>query len=263
MKLEGRKMSFFNKMLASIGIGAAKVDTKLYSERIRLGDELKGVVEIVGGNVEQKIDEIYLTLYATYVVEVDDQKSTRHGVISRWKITEPFTIGANERKEIPFSIELPLDTPISSGRTRVWLHTGLDIKNAIDPADEDYIKVEPTKVMNALLNAVKSIGFRLRETECKQASSYFRTRLPFIQEFEFVPVHGQFRGKLDEIEVIFFPLSQEEVEVLLQIDRRARGLGGFLAEALDLDESYVRFRISESDIPNLETKLVSLIQKYC
>ena len=255
-------MSLFNKMLASIGIGAAKVDTKLYSEHISLGEELKGVVEIVGGNAEQKIDEIYLTLYTTYVVEVDDQKSTRHGIVNKWKISEPFTIGVNERKTIPFAFKLPFDTPVTVGRTRVWLHTGLDIKNALDPADQDYLKVGPTRVMSAVLNALEDIGFRLREVDCKKAE-YMHKRLPFVQEFEFVPVSGLFRGKLDEIEVVFFPTSTYETEVLMQVDRRAKGLGGFLAEALDLDESYVRFQISESDISQLPAKLTSLIQKYC
>jgi sporulation-control protein len=256
-------MSLFNKMLASIGIGAAKVDTKLVSERITLGGEVKGVVQIIGGSVQQKIDEIYLSLYSTYTVEVNDQKTTRQALIEKWKITEPFTIGVNEKKEIPFSFKLPLDTPISVGKTRVWLHTGLDIKNAIDPADEDYIRIEPTPVMNAVLAAMEGIGFRLREADCEEAPFHLRGRLPFVQEFEYVPKAGMFRGKLDEVEVIFLPKSEQETEVLMQIDRRARGLGSLLAEALDLDESFVRFRVTNADIPNLREKLSTLIQRYC
>jgi sporulation-control protein len=256
-------MSFFNKMLASIGIGAAKVDTKLYSERLTLGGEVRGVVQIIGGHVEQKIDEIYLALYSTYFVEVDDKKTTRHAIVDKWKITEPFTIGVNEKKEIPFAVQLPLDTPISVGKTRVWLHTGLDIKNAIDPSDEDYIRVEPTPVMNAVLASMEDIGFRLREAECEEAPYHLRKRLPFVQEFEYVPRSGEFRGKLDEVEIVFFPVSEKETEVLMQIDRKARGLGSFLAEALDLDESYVRFRVSEHDIPQLRRQLTALIKKYC
>jgi sporulation-control protein len=256
-------MSLFNKMLASIGIGAAKVDTKLFSERITLGSEVKGIVQIIGGSVEQKIDEIYLSLYSTYIVEVDDQKTTHQALIEKWKITEPFTIGVNEKKEIPFSFKLPLDTPISVGKTRVWLHTGLDIKNAIDPADEDYIRIEPTPIMNAVLDAMEKIGFRLREAECEEAPIQLRRRLPFVQEFEYVPRGGIFQGKLDEVEIIFLPISEEETEVLMQIDRRARGFGSMLAEAFNLDESFVRFHVSAIDIPRLPERLSSLIQKYC
>jgi len=40
-------MSFFNKVLASVGIGAATVDTKLERDVVMPGEEIKGVVEIL------------------------------------------------------------------------------------------------------------------------------------------------------------------------------------------------------------------------
>lgn len=66
-------MSIFNKVLASVGIGAATVDTKLENSRYTAGDVVRGNVEIMGGNVEQNIDRIYLTLYTTYIREADDK----------------------------------------------------------------------------------------------------------------------------------------------------------------------------------------------
>jgi sporulation-control protein len=254
-------MSLFHKMLASIGIGAAKVDTKLISERLMAGDEVEGVIEITGGHIEQEIDHIYVSLYATYMMEVNDRKTTGHALIGKWKVTDKFTIGIHEKRSIPFQFMLPIDTPISVGKTKVWLHTGLDIKQALDPTDQDYIRVEPTPVMNAVLAAMEALGFRLREAECKKAS--WHHRLPFVQEFEYVPKNGLFRGKLDEVEIVFLPVSKEEVDVFMQIDRRARGLGSLLAEALDLDESHIRFRIRSADIPQLSQKLSGLIQSYC
>ena len=68
-------MSFFNKIFASVGIGAATVDTKLEKDTAAPGEEVRGVVEVRGGNVDQTIDEIYLMLYTTFVKEVDDKKS--------------------------------------------------------------------------------------------------------------------------------------------------------------------------------------------
>ena len=58
-------MSFFNKMLASVGIGSAKVDTKLEKSSYEAGEQIKGEVEIYGGNVEQQVNAIYLTIYTT------------------------------------------------------------------------------------------------------------------------------------------------------------------------------------------------------
>lgn len=255
-------MSFFNKIFASIGIGAAKVDTKLSSTSYKAGDVVEGIVEVTGGNVEQKIDEIYMTVFATYIKEADDQKYTKQAEIAKVKLNEPFVITANEKKEIPFSFELPLDTPITKGASRVWIQTGLDIKGAVDPADRDYIEIIPNALTSAILETISNIGFKLRQVENEEAPYRLRKRLPFIQEFEFYPVSGPFRGKLDELEVVFFQISQDEVEVILEIDRRARGLGGFLAEALDMDESIVKLTITTNDVPNLQDKLTDVIARF-
>ncbi|CUA80290.1 sporulation protein [Anoxybacillus suryakundensis] len=255
-------MGLFNKVLASIGIGAAKVDTKLHESQLSLGERITGVVEVTGGNIDQQIDDIYLSLCATYTKEVDDRKVTKQAIIEKWKIAQSFVIHAGEKKQFPFSFSLPLDTPITVGRTRVWLHTGLDIKNAIDPTDEDYIRVQPTRVMNAVFQVMENLGFRLKEAECKETAYDVRKRLPFVQEFEFLPVRGEFRGKLDEVEIIFFPHALDECELLIQVDRRARGLAGLFAEALDLDETFIRVTIHKQHIQTLQTDLASLIRRY-
>ncbi|SEN79597.1 sporulation-control protein [Mesobacillus persicus] len=255
-------MSLFNKALASIGIGSAQVDTKLEQDTVVPGGEIRGVVHIKGGSTEQKVDEIYLALNTTYLKESNDRKFNVPVVVDRFRLNEPFTVGPGETKEIPFSFILPLDVPISIGRSKIWVTTSLDIKNAVDPTDKDYLKVVPNKLMDSVLTAVEDLGFRLREADCEQAPYRLRKRLPFIQEFEYVPVMGSFRGKLDELELVFFPASENEVEIFMQVDRRARGLGGFLSEALEMDESNIRFTVTSSDLPNLKEKLESTINRY-
>ena len=59
-------MSFVNKLLASVGIGSATVDTKIFRSELVPGEKVEGIVQIRGGNVEQEIDSIYLSLYTTY-----------------------------------------------------------------------------------------------------------------------------------------------------------------------------------------------------
>jgi len=255
-------MSLFNKALASIGIGSAQVDTKVEKDKVTPGGEIRGVVHIKGGNTGQKVDEIYLGLNTTYLKESNDRKINVPVVIDRVRLNEPFTIGPGETKEIPFSFVLPLDVPISIGRTKIWVTTALDIKNAVDPSDKDYLHVIPNRLMDAVLNSVEDLGFRLREADCEQAPYRLRKRLPFIQEFEFVPVMGSFRGRLDELELVFFQVSENETEIYMQVDRRARGLGGFLSEALEMDESNIRFSVTSSDIPGLRQKLETIINKY-
>lgn len=255
-------MSFFNKVFASVGIGAAKVDTKLERETVTPGEEIRGVVEIQGGNIEQTIDSIYLTVHTTYIKERDDKKYTDVGQVDKFKLTEPFTIQANERKEIPIAFRIPSDTPLTIGRTKVWVATGLDIKNSVDPTDKDFIKVVPNRLMESVLNAVSDLGFRLREADCEEAPYRLRRRLPFVQEFEFVPVSGPHRGRLDELELVFFPTSSDDMEIMLQVDRRARGLASLFAEALEMDETNVRLRVSSSDIPTIKQNIQSVINQY-
>lgn len=255
-------MSFFNKILASVGIGSATVDTKLERDQAAPGEELKGVVEIRGGNTEQRIDDIYLTVNTQYVKESNDRKMNVTATIERVRLASAFTVSANERREIPFSFILPIDTPISIGKTRIWVATGLDIKNAVDPTDKDYLQVRPNKLQGAVLEAISSLGFRIREVECEQASYRIRQRLPFIQEFEFVPISGAFRGRLDELELVYLPKSPQAADLHLQIDRKVRGLGGLLAEALEMDESNIRISITQEDIPVMTQKLQSIIKQY-
>lgn len=255
-------MSFFNKVFASVGIGSAAVDTKLERDTYMPGETVKGVVEIKGGKVEQQVDEIYLTLNTTYLKESDDKKYTVTAAIERFRLTTPFVIRANEKKDIPFTFQLPFDTPLSIGRSKIWVTTGLDIKGGVDPSDKDYLKVVPNPLMSEVFNAIDNLGFRIREADCEEAPRRLRGRLPFVQEFEFVPTSGQFRGRLDELEVVFFPTGNDSLDIMFQVDRRARGLSGLFSEAIGADETNVRLSVSNADIPNLQQKIQSVIQRY-
>jgi sporulation-control protein len=255
-------MSFFNKVFASVGIGSAAVDTKLEKDTYMPGETVNGVVEIKGGKVEQQVDEIYLTLNTTYLRESDDKKYTVTAEIERFRLTTPFVIRSNEKKDIPFTFQLPFDTPLSIGRSKIWVTTGLDIKGGVDPSDKDYLKVVPNPLMSAVFNAIDNLGFRIREADCEEAPRRLRGRLPFVQEFEFVPTSGLFRGRLDELEVVFFPSGNGSLDIMFQVDRRARGLAGLFSEAMGADETNVRLSVSTADIPNLQQKIQSVIQRY-
>jgi sporulation-control protein spo0M len=69
-----------------------------------------------------------------------------------------------------------------------------------------------------------------------------QTRLPFVQEFEFVPTHA-FRGRFEEIEIIFVP-TFDYVDVYFELDRR----GTWFDEAFDLSERMVYARITAEQL---------------
>ncbi len=180
--------------------------------------------------------------------------------LDSFAIGESFTIGEGETKEIDFQFTLPVHTPPTIGKTDVWVQTGLDVPNAIDPKDRDFIQVEPHRNMNTVLEALTNVlGFRLRKVEMEYSKRY-----RYVQEFEFLP-SSEFRGDLDELEAMFF-MREDGLDAVLQVDRRAKGLGGLFAEAMEIDESYARvsFTSTETDkgVNEVADKLRRTIEKF-
>lgn len=239
-------MGFARRLLSSIGVGAATVDTKLEKEEFYLGEEVKGVIEIRGGDSEQEVDGIRLEVQTYYKRESGDNTVTETGTIERYPISGHTVIQEGQSEELPFSFQLPYDTPLSVGRTSVWVRTALDVKMAFDPSDSDKITVRPNRTIEAIFDAVKSLGFALHEADNEELPHRLRRRLPFGQEFEFKARRGEFKGRLDELEMVLFP-DEGSVDVILQVDRRARGLGSFLSEQMGTDESYAGVTITDSD----------------
>lgn len=253
----------FNRILASIGIGSATIDTVLEKVRFLPGEEVRGVVRIRGGNVNQRIEAAQVVVMTEYVRESNDTKYRQHAELARYRVSQPFDIQAGETQEIPFSFNLPAETPLTIGQTPVWLKTELDIRGAVDPGDNDRIEVAPTAGMSVVFEALEVLDFRLRKADCEYAPR-LGGRVPYVQEFEFVPT-GPFRGQLDELEVMFFP-ADAGLELLLQIDRRARGLSSLFAEAMDMDESFVRVRLTAEQLSAgpraIANQLSNLIDRY-
>ncbi|TGB05065.1 sporulation protein [Halobacillus salinus] len=248
----------FKKLLASVGVGAAKVDTQLEKDSFIPGEEVTGKVVIKGGDVDQSIDAIHLFLMTEAIREVDDRKVKEKVSLEKYLITQDLVIAAREIKEIPFTVHLPFHVPASVGRLPIWFETGLDIPMALDPQDRDPIKVAPHPYLETILECIESIGFSVKKVEMEYSKHH-----GYVQEFEFQP-SGEFRSYLDELEAVFF-LYEDRIDTFLEVDRRARGLGGLFAEALEMDESKVKLSYSKSELENKNSvaeQLRATIQRY-
>ncbi|WNQ08973.1 sporulation protein [Paenibacillus aurantius] len=254
----------FNKFLAKIGIGSAEIDTVLEQTHYTPGDEVRGEIRLRGGSVEQQIETIALSVMTEYIKESNDNKYHQRAEIARIHVTPPFLLQAGEGREIPFSFRLPARTPLTLGRTPVWIRTELEIQGAVDPSDNDRIEVYPSAEMRTVLDGVEEAGFRFRKAECEY-TAHLGGGLPFLQEFEFTPT-GRFRGRLDEVEIMFVGQDEGGIDLLLQIDRRARGLSSLFAEAFDMDESFVRLRLSSGELAGgphaVAGTLSGIIERY-
>ena len=243
------------KWMASVGIGSAKVDTQLENTQLVPGEELRGKVVIEGGNAEQQVDRINLFLMTEAVREKDDRKVYEEVKLASFTVGSAFTIKEREKKEFDFQFSLPVDIPPTLDKTRVWVQTGVDVPNAIDPKDRDYIKVTPHPYTNTVLDALlKDLGFRLRKVEME-----YSRRHRYVQEFEFVP-GPEFSHDLDELEVLFF-MKEDGIELILQVDRRAKGLGGLFAEALEMDESFVRVIFTKEEVARGTTAIADKLRR--
>lgn len=243
-------MSFFKNAMASVlGIGGAKINTVLNADTLTPGQEVRGVVRVQGGSVTQNVKRVDLKVCTTYEKETDNRKSTLKGTVQTVSIPEVTTITAGKSFEIPFSFKLSLSCPISTSRNRVWIESELEIENAIDPGDRDYINVRPNYEMQVILRALENLGFRSREIE--NVEGRFNSRY-FEQEFEFVANRGEFVGHLDELEVVFNN-NEYGMDLKLEVDRRARNLGGLLKEALNMDESKLRLSFTRRQLEDENT----------
>lgn len=251
-------MSMFNKVLARFGVGNATVDTRLKQTRYRQGCLIEGEVHIQGGQVEQVVDEIYLFLVVMY----HHENSQHEYVMEEFRLSEVITIGPAESKVIPFEIPLPQDTPLTTSSCPVYLKTGLDIAMAVNPDDTDGVEVIPHPNLELVLKVIERIGFQLTNIDF-DFEKYF-SRHPFIQVFQFEPI-GDLRSRLNMMEIVFY-VGEEEMEMILLLDRRATDLLGSLEEALDLDKRSFRLQVTKQDLENdgigIEDKLYDLIQEH-
>ncbi|WP_254522582.1 sporulation protein [Natrinema caseinilyticum] len=240
------------RILSSLGIGSATVDTVLPTT-LTAGESVEARVDVTGGNDAQEVDDVYFALATRY--ETDE--STRSAKVDTFRAGDSFTIQPDEERSFTVTIDVPYHTPVTLGRTSVWLDTGLDIDWAVDPDDRDDLQIEPDPLRRDLFDALESLGFTLRTAKCEATESLFANRR-FVQELEFVPRSGPFAGELDELEVVPIP-DDGGFDLLLEVDRR----GGLLSEHFDADERHDRLSLGPTDSDDLERRLRTAIERNC
>lgn len=186
------------RVLSSIGIGSATVDTILPRTEFHPGETVEATVEIEGGESDQDIEAITLQL----VTGVGGEDV----VLDTFEIPGTFTLATDESRAARTDVTLPPWTPITRGDQTVWLRTVLDIEWAVDPSDEDDIVVVPGPSLEALFEAVDDLGFSERTSSVEDVP--WIDGQPFAQTFTFAPDDGPFRDDLDGLTVT--PVLQDD-----------------------------------------------------
>lgn len=244
-------MSLISMLLASFGIGAATVDTKLQKNQYVAGDTIKGVVEVRGGRVAQTIDKIYLMVFTTYLRQQGSEQVTDSALIKQFSIDTTFTIQPNELKILPFQIILPLDTPITVGNTAVWIQTGLNIKNALNARDRDYIRVEPTFFMDTLASDLRLLGFALLSADCKESPKHVKIDKPFMQIFDYTPTNYNYQQHIEKLTVNFLQHTENCIRMHICIKKQH-----------DNDLQHIGVQVFEHDLAKLTRELRQILTDF-
>lgn len=252
-------MQPFKQLLASVGVGSAKIDTQLETLEVQLGDVLKGQLVITGGTVDQDIDDVYISIKAKYKKQGLDSAYYTNGTVSQFKVCERFTIHTSETKRIPFTIQIPLYTPVTDGYSVLWLKTELNIHHAVHQEDEDYLIVSPLPLMQTILNTVTEIGFEKMEVGCEDGT--LEGMLPvdsgFYQVFRFKPIAENFSATMDHLNIVFNTLSENEIDVMMALHKKSDSLMDTIKEELGLDTITTAFRAESSKIQSLQQDLTN------
>ncbi|MBF7083620.1 sporulation protein [Desulfallas sp. Bu1-1] len=244
------------KILSSIGIGSATVDLVLPGARFRAGQTINGVLIVNGGTVEQAINKVILQLVVQSTYGDGDDKKHVTGVVDSAVIAGDFIVRPGDKDlEIPVKYTLPENIPVTTGPTKLYFITTMDISAAVDPKDRDPVEILPCPRLETVMRALeKELGFHRQ-----RGTGGFNGRW---QKFEYRPSNFM-RGRLDELEVIYL-LEQNGIRLIMEIDKKARGLGGLFMESLDMDERHVSVTIpngSITDPASVSRLLAGFIQR--
>lgn len=234
----------FKRLLASLGAGGASVETVLNDVNVVPGGVVQGEVRIQGGSVAQEIQGLSVGLQARVEVEGQDQEYKQDIEFLKVQLGGAFTLQAEAVHPVPFSLEIPWETPITSfaGHSLHGMHIGvtteLAIAQAVDSGDLDPITVHPLPAQQAILDAFGRLGFHFKNADLERGHIRgTRQRLPFYQEIEFYPPQ-QYRG-LNQVELSFVA-DDREMDVVLEMDKKP----GLFSEGSD---SYRSFQVGLHD----------------
>lgn len=213
----------FKKLSASLGIGSAKVDTILNDSSIFQGETLSGFINIVGGQVEQKIDSVILKLCTDCKIDTDSGTDYQNHILNSFEINRPFIIRPYETKDVPFELTLHNETPITTlnariNKCKVWAETALDIDFAINPSDRDHLDIRPLPSIQRIIDFLEQEGFFMHKADVEKGfinAEHFSSLSGCYQELEFQN-SALFNRK--EIELSFF-LDGNVIHCLAEIDR--------------------------------------------
>lgn len=235
------------RVLSSIGIGTATVDTILPKAELTPGETVELTVELDGGDSTQEIEAIYFAL----LTQVDGEDV----VLEQFELSDSFSLESGDSKTRTTDITVPRSTPLTREDQRVWLKTGLDIEWAIDPTDEDTVEIVPDDRLDMLLEVLKELGFTTAAVTTR--TTPWLDRREFLQAFSFSP-DGELWPDLDGLTAMPVVRS-ESLRAFVEIDEREEA-EHLTDQDFDKQEVSMTFKTTNRDL--IRRRVESTIESH-
>jgi sporulation-control protein len=156
-------------------------------------------------------------------------------------------VSKGDNLKLPFKFILNKQTPFSTMKTPVWIHTGLDIKNVLDPKDNDSLRVNAGPYLQAVLDAFERLDLVIYRVV--NVEDFYDSSLPFLQQIEFRPT-GSYKYELNYIKVMYV-LHEASLELIMYVSKNAKDL--------DLEDKKIRFYIEYNTLKSMDSFEISQI----
>jgi sporulation-control protein len=237
--------NLFETVLASVGMGAAKIDLCLDRQLMKTREKITGQISVTGGKAEQKVEglSVYFMLQSVQARSASELNE-RIAVIDVFH--EEFMLKPNEQRTFPFSFICPANIPASSINTKYYFDTNLEIKNAIDSHDRDFIKVLPDVRLQQFLTGFKQLGFK------QNWEGLITDEQGWSQLIQYHPT-TYFYGVCSQISVYFqHNLENDTIEGVLEIEERHTHDYSALIDMFHQYETVRRFVLTADDLSSPE-----------
>lgn len=233
----------FRTILASTGVGSAKINLILDKAFVKIGQTVTGKIVVNGGSSEQSITGLnvlfrMLSSHAKTLANIED-------TIKDIPITkEQFVIKPNEERVFPFSFSCPQSLPVSSATTKYFFDTNLEIKWGRDSHDQDFIDVWPIDPLKSFLESFTLLGFKRTWdglTNDEEGN--------WLQWNTYKP-SSHFSGQFEEVMFCIEKHNTQKISGYYQVDLSNNGQT--LLDAFHLDEKVNSFHFSQQELSTPE-----------
>jgi sporulation-control protein len=247
--MQKEDVSLFKTLLASLGIGSARIDLVLDRDEVVMGEKVTGQLYVYGGNVEQVIEglSVDLRLKSRHVKTGQDMEVT----VCTIEVTdEEFTLRPGVEMKFPFSFVCPFTLPISSINTKYYFMSNLEIDNGVDAKDRDFIRIKPVGPIKQFLEGMSELGLELK------AEGLSGDEDEYLQMFQFHPADW-LKGQTDEIIFWYDTVkSKKELRGFFELKGQSSAKGDLLI--FDLNQLATRESAAETIRAHLLDQLKGL-----